>query len=207
MNQFINNPVVNWSAQYIPQPIEVRVKEHKILIGVCFAILGLIFGGIALVAYINAISTLAKNGWSQQVGASLMGGTFMLVVLVAVVGGLLLLGYLTRRSFVKYMSASGVQTRSGRTYNWSDLHYLDYRKVRNTGVSLGGAGIAGRVVSRAATNAAQAAIYAGQEKVMVRLVFANGKAVVPPLVKNQQEILGLLGSMPVQRREDGKVIQ
>jgi hypothetical protein len=207
MDQFINQPVLNWAQQYLPQPVEVKVKDHKILLAVCFAILGLIFGGIALLFYVTAISTLVKSGWSQQVAAPLIGGTFMLFVLVAIVGGLLLLGKLTRRNFAKCMSANGVQTRSGRTYDWSNLHYLDYKKVHHARGSLRGAGLAGRVVSGAVTSAAQAAIFAGHEKVTVEMVFANGKAVVPPLIHNQPEILGLLNSMPVQRRKEGSPMQ
>jgi hypothetical protein len=136
-----------------------------------------------------------------------MGGTFTLLVLVGLVGVLLLIGKLTRRSFVKYISPNGVQTRSGRQYNWPDLYYLDYKKVHNTRVSVGGFGVAGHLISSVAVNAAQAAMFAGHEKVAVEMVFANGKALVPPLIVNQQEILGLLSTMPVERRKDGKIVQ
>jgi hypothetical protein len=37
----------------------------------------------------------------------------------------------------------------------------------------------------------------------VDLVFVNGKAVVPPLVRNQAEILALLNTIPAERRNDG----
>jgi len=207
MNQFVNQPVINWACRYLQQPVEVKVKEHKVLLAICFVILTVIFGGIALMFYVNAASALVTRGWGQMVAAPLIGGTFMLFVLVAIVGGLLLLGKLTRRNFAKYMNGNGVETRSGRKYDWADLYYLDYKKVRNARVSIGGAGIAGHLVASVASSAAQAVVYAGQEKVMVNMVFANGKAIVPPLIYNQPEILGLLNSMPVQRRQDGRVAQ
>ena len=134
-----------------------------------------------------------------MVAAPLIGGTFMLFVLVAIVGGLLLLRKLTRRNFARYISANGVQTRNGRKYDWADLYYLDYKKVRNARVAYGGAGLAGLVVSHMATSAAQSALYAGHEKVTIALVFANGTAVVPPLIVDQPQILTLLNTMPVQR--------
>ena len=70
---------------------------------------------------------------------------------------------------------------------------------------VGGAGIAGHLVASVASSAAQAAVYAGHEKVQVNMVFANGTAVVPPLIVDQAQVLGLLSSMPVERRRDGKV--
>jgi hypothetical protein len=207
MNQFVNQPVINWASQYLREPVEIKVKDHKILLALCFAFLGLIFGGIALLFYVSAVSTLVTKGWSQQVAGPFIGGTFMLFVLVAIVGGVLLLGKVTRRNFARYISVDGVQTRNGQKYNWADLYYLDYRKVHNARVSVGGAGLAGRVVTGAASSAAQAAIFAGHEKVTVEMVFANGKAVVPPLIVDQAQILGLLSTMPVERRADGKVSQ
>jgi len=207
MDQFINQPVVNWAQQYLPQPVEVKLKEHKILVAVCFGILGLVFGGIALLFYVNAFSALVTRGFGQLFFGPFLAGTFFLIVFAALSGGLMLLKRITNRTFVKYMSANGVQTVNGRQYNWSGLYYLDYKKVRNARVSYGGAGLAGRVVSGLATSAAQSAIYAGHEKVTVELVFANGKALVPPLILDQPQILTLLNSMPVERRDEGTVRQ
>jgi hypothetical protein len=58
-----------------------------------------------------------------------------------------------------------------------------------------------------AASATQVAIMAGVEKVTVNMVFAGGKAVIPPLIIDQPQILGLLNSIPVQRRENGTVKQ
>jgi hypothetical protein len=52
-----------------------------------------------------------------------------------------------------------------------------------------------------ASSATHAAIMAGVEKVTVDMVFAGGKAVIPPLIIDQPRILGLLNSIPVQRRD------
>lgn len=194
MDKFINQPVVNWARQSLPQTVEVKLKEHKVLMGICIALLGLIFGGIALIFLATAVFSLKSKGWNPEVTRGLVGGIFFLGVFAAFGGGLLLLGKVTRRKFAKYLSSDGVETRGGEKFRWEDLHYLDYKQV-NTQVNR----------QQLAVSATRAAILAGVEKVTVDLVFPNGKAVVPPLVQNQPEILGLLNSMPVQRRDDGKV--
>jgi hypothetical protein len=188
----INQRVVNWAQQNLRQPLEVKLKEHKVLIGICFAILVLIFGGLALIFFAVAVSSLRTNGWSPDVTKGVVGGLFFLAVLAVFCGGLLLLGKLTRKKFVKTISADGVRTRGGQNYRWEDLRFLDYKKV-NTQVNR----------QQLAVSATRAAIMAGVEKVTVELVFVNGKAVVPPLVRNQAEILALLNTIPAERRNDG----
>lgn len=196
MNQFTNQPVVNWARHSLPQAVEVKLKEHKILLGLCIALLGLIFGGIALLFFASAVLALMSKGWNPEVTRGLVGGIFFLGVFAAFGGGFLLLSKVTRRKFAKYISADGVETRGGQKFRWEDLHYLDYKKV-NTQVNR----------QQIAVSATRAAILAGVEKVTVDLVFANGKAVVPPLIQNQPEILGLLNSIPVERRHDGQAQQ
>jgi hypothetical protein len=150
---------------------------------------------------------LIKKGWNSQDASAVVGSAVFMGIVTLIALGLFLLIRFTRRRFARYFSHEGVQTRGGQRYGWGDLYYLDYKKVRNARVSAGGAGLAGRVVSGVAANAAQSAIFAGHEKVTVELVFANGKAVVPPLIVDHAQILGLLSSMPVQRRTDGTVNQ
>jgi hypothetical protein len=196
MNQFVNEPAVNWARQTLPQTVEVKIKEHKILLGIAMGLLILIFGGIALAIYASAILSLMSKGWSSQVTGGLIGGTFFLVVLIVFVGGLFLLGKFTRKHFAKFLDGEGVRTRGGKSFRWADLHYLDYKKM-NVRIN----------PHQLAASATQAAIMAGVEKVTVNMVFAGGKAVIPPLIIDQPQILGLLNSIPVQRRENGTVKQ
>ena len=196
MNQFVNEPAINWARQTLPQTVEVRIKEHKILMGIMMGFLILIFGGIALAIYVSAIRSLMANGWSSQVTGGIIGGTFFLVILLVFVGGLFLLGKLTRKHFAKFLDGEGVRTRGGRSFRWADLHYLDY-KTMNVKIN----------PNQLAASATQVALMAGVEKVTVNMIFAGGKAVIPPLIIDQPQILGLLNSIPVQRRENGTVKQ
>jgi hypothetical protein len=194
MDKFSNQLVINWARQSLPQTVEVKLKEHKVLMGICITLLGLIFGGIALLFLASAVVSLKNKGWNTEVTRGLVGGIFFLGVFAAFGGGLLLLGRVTRRKFARYLDSDGVETRGGHKFCWGDLQYIDYKKV-NTQMDR----------NQLAVSATRAAILAGVEKVTVALVFAGGTAVVPPLIQNQPEILGLLNSIPVQRRDDGKV--
>lgn len=196
MNQTVNQPSVNWARHTLQQPVEVKINEHKILMGILMGLLILIFGGISLAIYASAILSLMAKGWSSQVTGGLIGGTFFLVVLIIFVGGLLLLGKVTRKHFAKFMDGEGARTRGGKSFRWADLYYFDYKKM-NVKIN----------PHQLAASATQVALMAGVEKVTVDMVFAGGKAVIPPLIIDQAQILGLLNSIPVQRRENGTVKQ
>jgi hypothetical protein len=200
MDPFINQPVVNWARQNLPRTVEVKLKGNslfaRILLGFCFAFLGLIFLGIPLLFFYSAITAFLADGWSQKVSGGLFGGTIFLGIFGLFSLGIFFLLKFTRRKFAKFFSSAGVETRGGQKFGWEKLHFLDYKQV-NTQIN-------GRQI---AASAVRAAILAGVEKVTVEMVFENGKAVVPPLLENQPEILALLNSMPVQRRDEGKVRQ
>ena len=84
---------------------------------------------------------------------------------------------------------------SGQQYHWENLYFLNYKKVST------------RVRGNLTATAAQSAVLAGAEKITVEMTFANGTVIVPPLINNQPKILGLLETMPVQRRDEGTTRQ
>jgi hypothetical protein len=63
MDQFVNQPVVAWAHQSVPQPLEVKLKQYKVLMGICFTFLGLIFLAIPLVIFFGALASLVLKGW------------------------------------------------------------------------------------------------------------------------------------------------
>jgi len=200
MNQFINQPVVNWARQNLPRAVEIKLKGNslfaKVLLGFCFAFLGLIFLGIPLLFFYSALTAFLANGWNQKVSGGLLGGTVFLGLFGLLTLGLFFYLRFTRRKLAKFISSAGVETRGGQKFDWEKLQFLDYKRVR-TQYNRNQPGL----------SAVSAAILAGVEKVTVEMVFENGKAVVPPLIQNQPEILALLNSIPVQRRDEGKVRQ
>lgn len=196
MEKFVNLPAANWAKQQLSQPVRVEMRQFKVVLGICFAVLGLIAVPMALMFYGSAISMLINVGLTQSVIKGLVGGTVVLVVFVALVVGLLLFGRFSRAKFASVLSADGVKTQGGKTFAWSDLHYLDHKRI-----------VTGPNRHQPAVSAVHSAILADVEKVTVEMVLANGKAVIPPLVIDQKNILGLLDGMPVQRRRDGAVVQ
>jgi hypothetical protein len=204
MNQFVNQPVVqsvvNWARHNLPQTVEVKLKGNslfaKVMLGFSFAFLGLIFLGIPLLFFYSALTAFLANGWSQKVSGGLFGGSIFLVAFGLLTLGLFFYLRFTRRRFAKFISSAGVETRGGQKFGWEKLQFLDYKKV-STQYNRNQPGLS--MVS--------AAILAGVEKVTVEMVFENGKAVVPPLIENQPEILALLNSIPVERRDEGKIRQ
>ena len=198
MNSFINQPVVNWARHTLLQAVEVELKgkslAYKIFYVFSFAVLALIFLGIPLLFYISAISSFINDGWNNKVSSGLISGTVFLGMFGTIVFIIFLITKFTRRNFAKFISANGVETRKGQKFYWAKLHYLDYKKVNTQ--------IPGNLIA----STVRAAMFSGVEKVTVVMIFENGKAVVPPLIENQPQILALLGSIPVQRRDDGKII-
>ena len=199
MNQFINQPVVNWARQNLPQTVEVKLKGnssgYRILLGFCFAFIAFIVLAFPVMIYIRVIEAFINEGLNEKVAAGLFGGTLFLVIFGGPALGIFLLMRSIRRKVAETLDSEGVKTRGGRKFVWENLYFLNYKKV-NT-----------RVRRNVAASVANAVMFAGVEKVTVEMIFGNGKAVVPPLLVNQPQILALLNSMPVQRRDEGTIRQ
>lgn len=198
MTEFINQPVVNWAKQKLANRVEVNLRYSspvaKVFLGCAVAFLALVFFGLPIALGVGAIVKAIDQGWSDDVTRYLVVSVFMFLVFAALFSAIIFLPRIPRRKFVRHLDSEGVETRSGQKYQWGKLYYLDYKNVH---IARGNFAVA----------ATQAAIMAGSKRVTVELVFEAGKAVIPPLTANQPELLGLLETMPVQRRDDGQVRQ
>jgi hypothetical protein len=129
------------------------------------------------VLIVGALVFLKLQGRSEASwwGLFLCGGVLSLPPVIIVVTAALI-----RQKLVKSVDAEGVRSSLGRRFLWKDLYYVDH-------------------VSK---------IYSGSRKIednQLELVFAEGKAIIPPLIHNRAGIWNLINSMPVQVRDDGKV--
>lgn len=189
--QFYNQQVVEWARRNLIQPAEVKLRYNsmaaKIFVGLVYSILGVFLLGIPCALLIGTIYKAITQGWNDSVG----GGLFFGLILLIFMGGLFLLIFylplITRRKIAVNLNAEGLETRGGKKFAWGNLHYLNYKKNST------------RVRGNLLATAVQSAMFIGAKKVTVELIFANGKAVVPPLISNQQEILQLLDTIPAQR--------
>jgi hypothetical protein len=174
--QFMNQPVVNWAKQNLPQLIEIKQRfasrATRILVyALLFSIPVLIVAGMV---FLKLSGGTEAKWW----GVFLCGGVLMIPPAV-----IILLGALTRQKLVKSLDADGVKSSMGRRFLWKNLYYVDHvsKHSRVGGVR--------RVV----------------KDNQLELVFADGKAIIPPLIENREQIWNLINSMPAQNKDDGVV--
>jgi hypothetical protein len=198
MTEFINQPVVDWARQTLVNRVEVQLRYSspvaKVFLGLAIGFLALVFFGVPIALAVGAIFKAVNEGWSDAIPRYLGCSGGMFIVFAALFSAIIFLPRMTRKTFAKFMDREGVTTRNGQKYRWEKLYYLDYKSVS---VARGNLAVA----------ATQAAIMAGSKRVTVELIFEAGKAAIPPLTANQPELLALLETMPVQRRDDGQVRQ
>jgi hypothetical protein len=90
-------------------------------------------------------------------------------------GGIFLFIVLIRRNIAKVLTSEGVKIRGRKKFLWENLRFLNHKTI----------------------------LARGGKKTAIEMVFANGKAVIPPHTFNKSEILRLLETLPVQRRDNG----
>jgi hypothetical protein len=167
--------VVNWARRTLPNRVEVTLKNNSraarlLLHAALFSLPALIF----IFGIINLFTSTAYG-----LTIIFIFGAIFVALLFALF--LYLFGQ-TRGSFVRYMEADGVETLNGTKYRWENLQYVNYKSVRR---SQGGVAVA--------------VIYSGLERVTVELIFQTGKALIPPLIHYQKEILRLIETIPAPR--------
>ncbi len=175
-NQFYNQSAVNWARQNLPQPVEI-----KLLFGGRWQrilVYALLFSIPLLI--IAGVIFLKLTGGNQTswFGVFLCSGALLLPCFVIV-----LVGIFTRQKLVKSLAASGVKSSMGRIFLWENLYYIDHvSKIFRAG------GVTRKI-----------------EDNQLELVFADGKAIIPPLIKNRDQIWNLINSIPAQIKDDGQV--
>ena len=175
-DQFYNQPVVNWAQQNLSQPAEI-----KLLFGQnwkMFLVYALLLSVPLLI--IASFISLKLTGGTQASwwGVFLCGGVLLLPCFVIV-----LVGVFTRQKFVKSLDAGGVNSSMGRRFLWANLFYIDHVS-KTTRVA--------NVTRKIEDN-------------QLELVFADGKAIIPPLIQDRERIWNLINSIPAQVKFDGEI--
>ncbi len=179
-----------WAVQNLFTPIEVKLKaftasgilKAMILLFV-LPMIGLLFGLYKLVTGDNDIGI----GFMQISGI----GFFI----VSVFGALaLLIGLFVNRKSIRRMDEKGLETRNGQKHTWDSLKSIHFKRIGKAG----GSGS----VQKAALRGADAMIFAGSERICAELSFAGGKAIVPPLILDSENIHLLIRSIPAPQSGD-----
>ena len=171
-----NHAVAHWAKQNVPHPVDIRLRSGK---GARTLMYVLLFSVPFLI--VSCQSFLKLSGFAK--GVSWWGILLMGVVLLIPAGVIILLGTRTRQTLVKSVDADGVSTARGRRFRWENLHYVDHvsKTTREGGVT--------RKI----------------EDNQLELVFADGNAIIPPLIEDRERIWALINSIPAQVRDDGQV--
>ena len=176
-NQFYNQPAVDWAKQNLAQPVEI-----KLLFGGRWKMLlvyALLFSVPLLIIALGAVRVLTEkieNGWF---GLFACNGILLLPCFVIV-----FVGAYMRQKLVKSLDASGVKSSLGRKFLWENLYYIDH-----VSKSMRVANVSHKI-----------------EDNQLELVFADGKAIIPPLIKDRERIWNLINSIPAQVKFDGKIV-
>ena len=171
-----NQPVVHWAKQNLAHPLDIRLRSGK---GARTLMYVLLFSVPFLI--VSCQSYLKLSGFAK--GVSWWGIFLLGFVLLIPAGVIVLLGARTRETLVKSLDADGVSTTRGHRFLWENLRYVDHvsKTTREGGVT--------RKI----------------EDNQLELVFADGKAIIPPLIEDRERIWALVNSMPAQVRDDGQL--
>ncbi len=177
---FYNQPVVNWARQALLNRAEVKLKYNSLFAKII--IYSLLFSAPAMFMLFGVYQIITAGSVSQSLPI------FVLVAIMALPLALLvLLTQFKRNSFIKYLDADGAENLCGKKYHWKHLRFINYKKAKPTQKQFG-----------LIANPLIALAFSGSDKITVELVFETGKAVIPPLIYSQAEILNLIRTIPVQ---------
>jgi hypothetical protein len=176
--EFYNRPAVDWARQNLPQPVAIRLKFASRWARLL--VYSLLFS-IPVLIIAGLIARKIHEGENLSWwGVFLCGGVLLVPGIVIV-----LLGALTRQKLVKSLDDAGVKSSMGKRFLWGNLYYVDHvSKITRVG------GVTRKIKDN-----------------QLELVFADGKAIIPPLIYDRERIWNLINSMPVQVRDDGEIRQ
>lgn len=182
-----------WAATNLSVPVEVRLKIIPVIVVTCSSlyILPIIFSIYAV--FMN----LSGGGGPQLL---VFAAAFFGLITFCIIIGLLIaipIRLLSERRSVRYMDASGIETRNGEKHSWEQLQKINF--VKSSGVSLHGLGCLVNLILSPILNAL---MFRGSSRFISELIFVDGKAVVPPLIKDSKTIFELVKTIPAPKTGD-----
>ena len=175
-DKYHNAPAVQWAALNLSTPVSVRPLFSS-RAGRIFTY-ALLFSVPAFFIAFGLVFALlfGLKDRSITVGPIVIG-----LLMLVPAGVIALVATYVRRGFVKTLDANAVRGSMGQSFSWADLYYVDHvSKYTRIG------GVSHRIKDN-----------------QIELVFAGGKAVIPPLIHHRAEIWELISRLPAQVRDDG----
>ena len=182
-SEFYNQPVVAWAQRNLPGEIEIKLKFNSL-----FAkfFLTLLLFALPIGTALYGLLLYRVGNRSFRMFFEIAGYLFVICALVGLL--VLTVGYISRIGMIRYLDAQGVRLRNRVQFKWESLQYLNYKRYR----SPRGHPLAGLVLI-------------GSIPITIELIFETGKAVIPPLIFDQEEIHALIETIPAQVRYDGVI--
>jgi hypothetical protein len=175
-SEFYNQRVVNWAKQNLAQPLEIKLRfASRWARTLLYSLLYLL--PVLVIAGLIA-RKLTEGGDLNWMGVVLCGGVMLIPPSVIV-----LIGIVTQQKLVRSLDADGVKSSMGRRFLWQNLYFVDHISKTTR---------AGGVTRKTEDN-------------QLELVFAEGKAIIPPLIQDRERIWSLINSAPAQVKFDGEI--
>lgn len=188
---FINQPVVDWAKVKLNKDIEIELKYDSLLMKILGYIAGLFFPMVFFVLWMQMVLKWMDGKTEYQQWYAPIVWAFWFIVFSSPFWVFWLILNRTRRKIIKRFTSEGLETRAGKKYLWKDLYQLNYSKTRNVRIGTD-------IYEKRLSSGIASALMSGSHKLKIDFVFANGIAVFPPLVKNQDELLKFISKMPVK---------
>jgi hypothetical protein len=171
-----NQKVIDWARSNLAERVEIRsIAQNRLVMVLTYGALFLIPGLFMLVGILSWLLG-GGSGRDKTPQAALACGFVLLIPM----GIIVLVGYLTRQRFPRYLDAEGVYSPKGE-FLWRDLAYVDHvtKFVDRRGL------ISDRKI----------------EDNNLDLVFTQGTVTIPPLIKDKERIWRLIHSIPCEHRK------
>jgi len=174
-----NSMVTIWAEQNIPNPVEVKVRFNslpvKIFLIAVFVFFAILFSALPAILAGVAIKDAVTVGWSSEITGRLGCSGVLFVVFAALLMSPVLYFKKMRGEMVKTFTDEGVETRNRRKHAWGNLQYINQVYIKRRYQEVPNS---------------------------FELIFATGKAIVPPLIENQAAIVALVNAIPAERRKE-----
>ncbi len=122
-----NASVIDWAKQNFPKGYDLKRFDFFLL---TIILISPMFG-LSVILFIDAL-------FSEKTGK--VPALFVSLVLFALLSFLIFKIFMARRRTVIYLDMNGVKTRTGKIYQWSNLHYVEFipvaQRVRYFGIRM-----------------------------------------------------------------------
>jgi hypothetical protein len=190
---FSPHDIRQWAGKNLASPVEIHLKILSVIVITCCTLYIL---PILFLLYSVVMLLIGGGGPQLLIISAAFFGLITVAIIIALAIGVPI-RLLSERKSVRFMDISGVETRNGDKYSWEQLQKINF--VKANGFRLHGLGCLINLILSPIINAL---MFSGSSGMVSELIFTNGKAVVPPLIKDSKTIFELIKTIPAPKTGD-----